>query len=76
MDLAVASTDNAPVRLADYRPTPYRVTGIHLDFDLGTSGTTVTAVIGFERREGTEPGTPLVLDGDELTLVSLAMNGA
>ncbi|MDK9697734.1 MAG: aminopeptidase N, partial [Siculibacillus sp.] len=41
-----------------------------------TSGTTVTAVIGFERREGTEPGTPLVLDGDELTLVSLAMNGA
>ena len=75
MDVAVASADNGPVRLADYRPTPYRVTGVRLDFDLAREGTTVTATTGFARRDGVAPGTPLVLDGDELQLVSIELDG-
>ena len=65
----------APVRLADYRPTVHRVTGVRLDFRLETGETIVTAVTGFARRDGTAAGTPLVLDGDELVLVSAALDG-
>ena len=76
MEVAVAGNENVPVRLADYRPTPYRVTAVHLDFKLESTETIVTATTGFARREGTVAGTPLVLDGDELDLVAVDLDGA
>jgi aminopeptidase N len=75
MEVAVAGTENGAVRLADYRPTPYRVTGVRLDFRLDPSETVVTAVTGFSRRAETPAGTPLVLDADEIDVVSVALDG-
>ena len=75
MEVAVAGADNGPVRLADYRPTPYGVTGVRLDFHLDPSETVVTAVTGFSRRAETPAGTPLVLDADEIDVVSVALDG-
>ncbi len=63
------------VRLADYRPTPHRIDGVFLDFRLDEAETIVTAEIGFSARPETAPGTALVLDGDEIDLVSVALDG-
>ncbi|MFK3664762.1 aminopeptidase N [Ochrobactrum teleogrylli] len=62
-------------RLEDYRPTPYAIPETKLDFTLEPENTIVRAELTIERRPGTAPGTPLVLDGDELKLVSIAING-
>jgi aminopeptidase N len=75
MHLAAAEAEAVPVRLADYRPTDYFVTDVRLDFRLETDETIVTATTGFARREGTPAGTPLVLDGDELELVAVHLDG-
>ncbi|MBH0237583.1 aminopeptidase N [Methylobrevis albus] len=64
-----------PVRLADYTPSAYAIDGVRLDFALDIAASVVTAEIGFARREGTAAGAPLVLDGDELTLASLLVDG-
>ncbi len=76
MDLAAAGAVEEPVRLADYSPTPYRVTTVRLAFRLDPGETIVRAETVFERREGTAPGTALVLDGDELDVVAIALDGA
>ena len=62
-------------RLEDYRPSDYTIPLTHLDFDLSPDATLVTAELTIERRAGVPEGTPLVLDGDGLELVSLAIDG-
>ena len=62
-------------RLEDYRPTPYAIPETRLDFMLEPERTFVRAELVIERRPGTPPGTPLVLDGDDLKLVRLAVDG-
>jgi len=62
-------------RLEDYRPTPYAIPETKLDFTLEPDKTIVRAELVIERREGTVAGTPLVLDGDELKLVSILLDG-
>ncbi|MEJ5018761.1 aminopeptidase N [Ochrobactrum vermis] len=62
-------------RLEDYRPTPYAIPETKLDFSLEPEKTLVRATLTIERRDGTLTGTPLVLDGDELKLVSIAIDG-
>ncbi|MEJ5079445.1 MULTISPECIES: aminopeptidase N [unclassified Ochrobactrum] len=62
-------------RLEDYRPTPYAIPETKLDFTLEPEKTIVRAELVIERREGTVAGTPLVLDGDELKLVSIRLDG-
>ncbi|WP_375597941.1 aminopeptidase N [Devosia sp. Naph2] len=64
------------VYLKDYAPTPYRIVSVELDFKILEDSTRVRAQLTIEPREGTIPGTPLVLDGDELKLDSVAMDGA
>ncbi|KQX34362.1 aminopeptidase [Devosia sp. Root436] len=61
--------------LKDYTPSPYRIVSVDLDFKIGADNTRVRAQLTVEPREGTEPGTPLVLDGDELNLSSIAIDG-
>ena len=62
-----------PIRLVDYRPPPYLVDEIHLDFDLAPSATRVKARLTV-RRDG-EHVEPLWLNGERLKLVSLALDG-
>lgn len=69
-------TDTGQVfRLEEYKPSAYRIPKIELDFLLDAQETLVTARLQIERADGTDVGTPLVLDGDGLSLVSLAING-
>ena len=62
-------------RIEDYRPSDYLIPRTSLAFALSPDATLVTAELEVERREGVSPGAPLVLDGDELAFVSLAIDG-
>jgi aminopeptidase N len=57
----------------DYRPPDFRVRHLGLDFDLEPHATIVKARIDIERSG--EAGSPLVLDGRKLELVSVALDG-
>lgn len=75
---------DAPVEVfrSDYRPLPYTVSTVSMDFDVRDGETTVTTTMRFARNpvhNADENGAEenVVLDGDEssVTLVSLEMNG-
>lgn len=57
----------------DYRAPDYTITDVELDFDLSADDTVVTAVSHLVRQS--EHAQPLVLNGEGLTLVSVAVNG-
>ncbi|ATQ42168.1 aminopeptidase N [Caulobacter mirabilis] len=63
-----------PVRLADYRPPAYLIDEVFLDFALEPSATRVKARLSV-RRNG-EHAEPLILDGEGLTTLSVAIDGA
>ncbi|EYS94986.1 aminopeptidase N [Bartonella bacilliformis Peru38] len=62
-------------RLEDYQPTPYAIPKTQLDFCLEPTKTCVTATLFIEPRNDTKEFTPLILSGDELTLISVFLNG-
>ena len=62
-------------RIEDYRPTEYFIPQTRLLFVLSPQETIVTAELEIERRDGTAPGTPLELDGDELECLGVEING-
>jgi aminopeptidase N len=65
-----------PVRREGYRPPDYLIETIDLDFDLGTEATRVMARLSV--RAARAPATvrpPLVLDGESLELIGLALDG-
>lgn len=64
------------IYLKDYTASPYRIVSVDLDFKILAENTRVRALLTVEPREDTAPGTPLVLDGDGLTLGSIAIDGA
>ncbi|MEO8686111.1 MAG: hypothetical protein ABI414_14885, partial [Devosia sp.] len=64
------------IYLKDYAPSPYSILAVDLDFKISAESTRVRALLTVEPREGTAPGTPLVLDGNELSLTSIAIDGA
>ncbi len=61
------------VRLADYTPPAFSTEWVELDFDLEPERTTVTARQHCARRAGAP--APLVLDGENLELVRIAIDG-
>ncbi|HEY5046999.1 MAG TPA: aminopeptidase N [Rhizomicrobium sp.] len=61
------------VRLKDYRPPDYRVESIALDFRLAPQATRVSAKMEVVR--ATDRAAPLVLDGEHLKLISVAIDG-
>ncbi len=70
-------TREAPViRLQDYAPPSYLVDTVELCIELHLQRTIVRTKLGVARPDYTDPQTPLVLDGDELELVALSVNGA
>lgn len=62
--------------LKDYAPTPYTIVAVGMDFKITEAGTRVRTQMTVEPQPETAPGTPLVLDGDGLTLDSIAIDGA
>ncbi|WP_455481092.1 aminopeptidase N [Bartonella sp. B12(2025)] len=62
-------------RLEDYQPTPYAIPKTQLHFRLAPTKTYVTAVLSIEPRCNTKELTPLILSGDDLTLISVSING-
>ena len=64
------------IYLKDYAPTPYRIVSVELDFRILEENTRVRAQLTIEPRDTTAPGTSLVLDGDGLSLSSIAIDGA
>ena len=62
-----------PVRLADYRAPDYRILKTDLAFRLDPESTRVTASLTIEATH--EGAGPLQLDGEELALVAVAIDG-
>lgn len=62
------------IRLSEYAPYPFRVESLDLAFDLDPARTRVHSRLRLTRTG--EAGADLVLDGEDLTLVSVTLDGA
>ncbi len=63
-----------PIRLKDYRPPDWLIETVELDVSLDPTATTVRAKLKLKPNGGATPA-PLVLDGEELKLRSLTLDG-
>ncbi|MEN9895386.1 MAG: hypothetical protein RIR97_1238, partial [Pseudomonadota bacterium] len=63
------------IHLSDYTPTNFILERTDLTFELHPTETKVTARTLFCRRPGTALDAPLVLDGDELTVTAVLLDG-
>jgi aminopeptidase N len=63
------------IRLADYAPPAFLIDTVDLAFDLDEAATKVTSRLTLRRNPAAPPGSPLHLDGEALTLVSLTRDG-
>src|SRR5258706_9631599 len=62
--------------LKDYAPPAFLVASVDLDIDLRDEQALVSARLTIARNsKSSEPTAPLVLDGDELVLVSVTLDG-
>ncbi|RCL01934.1 MAG: aminopeptidase N [Candidatus Tokpelaia sp. JSC188] len=61
--------------LDNYQITPYAIPHNELCFFLETEKTQVIAKLFIEKRENIQTGTPLVLNGDNLNLISISIDG-
>ncbi|WP_332681417.1 aminopeptidase N [Bosea sp. (in: a-proteobacteria)] len=67
--------EDAPmIRLEDYRPSDWLIDTVDLDIVLDATKTRVRALLKLRPNPHGRPGAPLVLDGDELTLGSIALD--
>ncbi|NDW03095.1 aminopeptidase N [Jiella pacifica] len=67
--------DGQIVKLTDYRPTDFVLRGVDMTLRLFEGHADVVTILAFERREGAAADAPLCLDGDELILESIAVDG-
>ncbi|MCO6186665.1 aminopeptidase N [Rhizobium sp. L1K21] len=63
------------VHLEDYKETDFVLERVDLTFELDPKETKLTARSLYHRREGAGADAPLVLDGDELNMTSLLLDG-
>jgi aminopeptidase N len=80
LDAARDPTADSPApkttRLADYRPADFLIDTVELVFELREEATLVKSRLGMRRNPAVDSaGKPLVLDGEALTLVSVALDG-
>ncbi|WP_428029288.1 aminopeptidase N [Ancylobacter sp.] len=68
--------DPQPVRLGDYRPPDWLVDTVHLDVRLHPNAARIVARLAMRPNPEGREGSPIVLDGDELNLTSLTLDGA
>lgn len=66
--------DSQPTRLQDYRPPPFTIDTVNLDFRLDPQASRVTAALVMRRQTGRDE--PLILAGGDLTLLRLLLDGA
>src|ERR1700681_4467937 len=66
--------EHRPIRLQDYRPPDWLIETVDLDVSLHPTATTVRAKLKLTPNSAGTPA-PFVLDGDELKLKSLALDG-
>ena len=62
------------IYLKDYRKPDYLIDTVDLEFDLQEGRTQVRSIMQVRRRKGVSESSPLVLDGQELELVSVSVN--
>ena len=73
--MAETTSEQPVTRLDDYTPYPYEIRSVDLRFDLHPHATRVTAVLSCRRKAGTAADEPLVLNGEDLTTVAVAVDG-
>jgi aminopeptidase N len=66
--------EHRPIRLQDYRPPDWLIETVHLDVSLHPTATIVRAKLKLKPNSAGMPA-PLVLDGEELKLQALALDG-
>src|ERR1700728_1665238 len=66
--------DHRPIRLQDYRPPDWLIETVDLDVSLHPTASTVRAKLKLKPNSAGTPA-PLVLDGEELKLKSLVLDG-
>jgi len=66
--------DDPVILLADYQPPAWRVRAVALDFELDARDTRVTSTLRLEA-DPTQPPQPLRLDGEDLELLDIALDG-
>ena len=59
----------------DYQPYPYDIPQVSLAFDLAPDSTEVRCVMQVRRKADASADAALVLDGEELELVSVGVDG-
>ena len=64
-----------PVRLADYRAPDFLIDAVDMDISLDRDATRVVAELTMRPKSEGRADAPLALDGDELTLVALELDG-
>lgn len=64
-------THSEPTRLSDYKAPNFTIESVFLDFDLSHKKTTVKSELKLKRNAS----GPLVLDGEDITLKSVTING-
>ena len=64
-----------PVRLADYRAPDFLIDAVDMDISLDRDATRVVAELTMRPNPEGRADAPLALDGDELTLVALELDG-
>jgi aminopeptidase N len=69
------ATAGQVIHLADYRPTDFVLERVDLTFELDPRETLVIQRSLMHRREGVADDAPLMLDGDDLNLKAVAIDG-
>ncbi len=70
------STTPRTIKLAEYLPSPWVIDNVSLDVKLDPERTHITSILKVEPNpKSVQCGQKLVLDGEELELVSLCLNG-
>jgi aminopeptidase N len=64
-----------PIRLSDYRPPDYLIDAVDLDFRLDRHATRVISTLSIRPNPLGQKGAALSLDGDELVLVGIELDG-
>jgi len=76
LDLSSDVTPPRPVQLADYRPPSFLIDTVDLVFELESTGTRVKSRLQIRRNpQDSDRTAPLHLDGEDLELQSLALDG-
>ena len=65
----------ATIYRKDYRPYPWNLKRAALSFQIGAEETRVRATLDFEARDPANPAGNIVLDGCDLELRSISLNG-